>query len=71
MTKQNRVPQWHDLPAHVQDDFQNAGYESWYRLANETARLTLINSYLKLSNLDLWQFVDRPAQSPEQTTPGA
>jgi hypothetical protein len=71
MTKQGSVPLWSELPSHVQRDFREAGYESWYKGADETARLTLTNAYLKLRNLDLWQFADRPAQSPKDTTPGA
>lgn len=66
------VPPWEKLPRHVQDDLRGANFEYWYRdpSNNETGRLTLLNGYLKLRNLDLWKYVNGPAQLPHETTPG-
>lgn len=67
----SQAPDWNQLPGHVQNDFNNAGFGNWYQEANNTARLTLINNYVKMREADLWQYVNGPASPPHETQSGA
>ena len=64
----SQVPNWNQLPTYVQDDFRTAKFESWYKdpMNDDERRLTLINAYLKLRSLGLWEFVNGPRSSNPQ-----
>lgn len=66
-----KAPDWNQLPEHVHNDFNNAGFGNWYQEANNDARLTLVNNYVKMRDANLWQYVNAPACLPHETKTGA
>jgi hypothetical protein len=52
------VPSWAQLPGRAQTDLSGVGVKSpWFDKQTETIRLTLLNLYVKLSMVKLWQHV--------------
>ena len=57
--KRYEVPQWAQLPPDAQKDLASREYdEAWFRTHGPEMRLTVLNLYVKLSGLQLWEFVD-------------
>jgi hypothetical protein len=53
------VPRWDQLPPDAQRDLASRDYdESWFKEQSPEIRLTVLNLYVKLSGLKLWEFVD-------------
>lgn len=52
------VPDWFQLPDHAQLDLSARGYtQTWYDSKPPNIRLTILNIYVKLKGLELWNFV--------------
>lgn len=61
-TQEGPVPQWAELPDYVQNDLTACGYDAaWFAGQSQVPvlRLTVLNLYVKLKGLTLWQFVTR------------
>lgn len=55
------VPRWDQLPQDAQKDLDSRDYdETWFREHDDRPeiRLTVLNLYVKLKGLNLWEFVD-------------
>ena len=56
------VPQWAELPDYAQSELAAAGYDAaWFTAQAELPilRLTVLNLYVKLRGIGLWQFISR------------
>lgn len=52
------VPRWADLPEHAHNHLHSAAYAgSWFDRQSDEMRLTVLNLYVKLSGMHLWQFI--------------
>lgn len=60
------VPTWEQLPAYAQRDLQKPGYtKEWFDRADDALRLTVLNLYVKLHGLGLWQYVQAANETKE------
>jgi hypothetical protein len=64
-----QVPQWHNLPKYVQDDLglSPRNYnQALFQRSSPELRLTVLNLYVKLRGLGLWQFIEGDSGSTSQ-----
>jgi hypothetical protein len=58
------VPHWQQLPGYVRTDLTARGYgREWFDKQEDAIRLTVLNLYVKLRGMKLWQFVNRRAST--------
>src|SRR5262249_56361578 len=58
MATNTNVPYWGQLPVYAQRSLAGAGYEhEWFDETSADTRLTVLNLYVKLSGMNLWNYV--------------
>jgi hypothetical protein len=63
-TRGRAVPFWNHLPNYAQNDLIHPGYgKNWFEKKSDEVRLTVLNLYVKLKGMRLWNYVRKESST--------